>query len=434
MTAGGGIADPSATELRAAGLAALAASGLVYLPVHLVLTDGAGLEFGVLAGAVPFIPAYVAGVILACRFRGSRNVTAGAAIVAVLVGVTLGGAVPERTVVAVLLGLVVALQAVALALRDWREPIHAEIGLGTTVLGLEVLLAAGAIPSWQGPLLVFVPMFFLSALASRAASVWAPEVVEVAPSRAVWIRHAVWTTLALAGLMAGGAVLAVRGGVLDRIGGWLAPVGRLLVSVLAVVATTIARPILWLLDRIGVDPDALRELLEEFRRRSEADRAREQMTRPTSTWWQRLLGLLVLVWLGWLLYRSLRRLRPEAGSVEQGGRGRAAVRDVPLPDADRPPPPRPLLRREPPTDTVRRWYAEALEALQRAGVPKEPALTPDEFVPQVVASFPDVEQGFRRLTGLYDDVRYGHRRPTGETVRAAEPEIRAVLARLRRAT
>ena len=46
-------------------------------------------------------------------------------------------------------------------------------------------------------------------------------------------------------------------------------------------------------------------------------------------------------------------------------------------------------------------------------------------------TFPDLEQGFRRLTALYDDVRYGNRRPTGEEVRTATPQIRAVLARLR---
>lgn len=425
------VRAPSATELRAAGLTALAEAGLVYLPIHLVLTDAAGIEVGVMAGAVPFVAVYVVGVLLTCRFRASRNATTAAAVVAVLIGVTLGRAVPERTVVSVLIGLLVALRAVTLALRDWREPIHAEIGVGASVLGIEALLATAAIESWRAPLLLFVPLFFLSALASRATGVWAPEVVDAPATRAIWIRRAAGTAIALGAITAGAAVLAVRGGVLDRIGRWLTPVGEILVSLLATGMMLIARPILWLLGRAGLDPEALRELLEEFQRRAEANRAREQIARPESTWWQRLMGLLVLVWLAWLLYRAVRRLRPEVGSVESGGRATDVNRAVPLPDEEERLPRRSSLRREPPTDTVRRWYAEVLEALRQAGIPKEPALTPGEFVPEVVKTFPDIEQGLRRLTRLYEDVRYGNRHLSGDVVRSVEPEIRTVLTRIR---
>ncbi len=424
------VVAPEAPELRAAGLAALAEAGIVYLPAHLVLTDAAELEIGIRAGIVPFVVTYVTAVLLACRFRGSANVTMAAAVGAVLAGIALGGADLESTVLAVLVTMMVTLRAVSLGLRDWREPIHAQIGVGALVLGIEAMLAAGALAPWRVPLLVFVPTFFLGALASRATTVWA----HVDGGRGSATRQAAVATIALGGVMAGAAILAVRGGLFERVGAWLSPVANVVISVFASIVVVVLRPLFWMLDRIGIDPEALQELLEEWRRRAEVNRAVETVARADAPWWNRIVPLLILVGIGWLLYRSLRRLRPDLGAFERTNSHEGEARIAAL--ADGPGSIRRLLPRRspPPADVVRRWYAQVLMSLDERGMRKEPSLTPSEFLPQVVEAFPDVERGFVRLTRMYEDVRYGNRHVSGDLVHDAEPEIRQVLATLRRPT
>ena len=123
-----GTTRPEGRELRACGLAALAESGVLVLPLWLVLTEARGLKIGVMALAVPFVAVYVGGAMLACRFRASRNVAFGAAVLATLGGIWLGHGDLNRTVFAVLVCLLVSFRLVTLALRDWRLPIHAEVG------------------------------------------------------------------------------------------------------------------------------------------------------------------------------------------------------------------------------------------------------------------------------------------------------------------
>ena len=201
----------------------------------LVLTEARGLKIGVMALAVPFVAAYVGGAMLACRFRASRNVAFGAAMLATLAGIWLGHGDLNRTVFAVLICLLVSLRLVTLALRDWRLPIHAEVGWFALALGFEVMVAAGATDEWRGPLLLFVPLFFVAALASRASTVWtsggAGELDERV--RAAWIRRAIIATGALVGAMAAAVVLSVEGGVFDRIGVWLTPAASAVASFLA---------------------------------------------------------------------------------------------------------------------------------------------------------------------------------------------------------
>ena len=58
-------------------------------------------------------------------------------------------------------------------------------------------------------------------------------------------------------------------------------------------------------------------------------------------------------------------------------------------------------------DTVRRWYAEALLALERLGLPKPASRTPGEYLPDVARAFPESARGFTALTRAYEQVRYG---------------------------
>ncbi len=432
MIAAREVPAPDPAELRAAGLAALAEAGLLFLPAHMILSDVGELHVSAPAAAVPFVAAYVLGVLVACRFRASTKLTTAAAVVALVAGITLGAAEPQRTLIALLLSMLVTLRAVTLALRDWREPIHAEIGVGATVLGIEVLVAAGASAAWRTPLLGIVPVFFIAALASRATTVWAPVAAEEPGAGSSWIRRAAIATLGLVAAMALAPVLAVRGGLFERIGAWFSPAGTFLLSILTWLLLVVSRPILWTLSGLGVDPDAIRDLLEQWRARAQAARATSSVARPDQPWWPRLLGLAIFVGILWLLYRSLRRLRPDVGAFERTGRRSQDAPSIPLPEPEEPPARRGPLRREPPADTVRRWYAEALIALHRRGVPKDPALTPAEYLPEVAAAFPDCAEGFGHLTRVYEDVRYGNRGPTGETLHRLEGEVRRVLATLRR--
>ncbi|HEU4355647.1 MAG TPA: DUF4129 domain-containing protein [Actinomycetota bacterium] len=425
------VPTPVGPELRAAGLAALAEAGLIYLPAHLVLTDVAEARVGVAAGALPFVVAYVAGVVLACGFRASSATTAVAAALAVVAGLWLGRADLAAVPIAIIVALLVALRGVTLALRDWREPIFASIGVGAVVLGIETLLAGGALPAWRLPLLVFIPAFFVGSLGSRMVTVWAP-LEGSDPARMAWIRRAALAMIGLGAAVAAAALLTVRGGVLERIGAWLSPAGNLLLSAFIGVVAFAARPILWALRAVGVDPEAVRKALEEWRSRLDTDRAVEAASRPGTTWWSRLFALLVFLGIAWLLYRSLRRLRAGVGAFEQVDPRTVRHRGVPLPEAEETTT-TPLPRRGGlPSETVRRWYADALSALQERGMPKPPALTPAEYVPQVVEAFPGVADGFRRLTAMYEDARYGNRRLSGDVVHAVEPEVLDVLAALRR--
>ncbi len=404
-----GTTRPEGRELRACGLAALAESGVLVLPVWLVLTEARGLKIGVMALAVPFVAAYVGGAMLACRFRASRNVAFGAAMLATLAGIWLGHGDLNRTVFAVLVCLLVSFRLVTLALRDWRLPIHAEVGWFALALGFEVMVAAGATREWRGPLVLFVPLFFVAALASRASTVWtsggAGELDERV--RAAWIRRALIATGALVGAMAAAVVLSVEGGVFDRIGVWLTPAANAVASFLAWLLSQAARPVFFLVDLLGIDPDRVRELLDSLRD-SVAGRAVNQRHAGPPEIWQRMLGFLVFAAIGYAVFRAIRHFRPPAGAEPEprapGTQTEGALETAAVA------PSRPRLRRELPADAVRRWYAETLLALRRLDIVREPWQTPTEFAPVVAEAMPACANEFAQLTHAYEDVRYGSQR------------------------
>ena len=401
-----GVASPEPRELRACGLAALAESGVLVLPVWLVLTETRGLDIGVIALAVPFMTVYVGAVLLACRFRASQHLPLAAIVLAVLAGAWLGRGDLNRSVFAVVVCLLVALRAITLALRDWRLPIHAEFGWFAVALGLEVMVAAGANPEWRGPLVVIVPLFFAASLASRAATVWTTSGSSELDERvrASWIRRAGLATGLLVGTMAAAVAFSVRGGVFDRVGTWLAPAADAFASLLAWTLSQIVRPIFWLVDRLGIDPERVREFFEDLRRN--AARAADEAGRSEGpTVFQRILGLVAFAAIGYAVFRVIRRFHPKGGGAEPERPVPASATVSALEEG--PAPVLPRLRRELPADKVRRWYAEALGALRNRDVAKEAWQTPAEFVPSVAAAFPACAAPFAELTRAYEDVRYG---------------------------
>ncbi|HEX6230858.1 MAG TPA: DUF4129 domain-containing protein [Actinomycetota bacterium] len=428
------VPAPDARELRAAGLAALAEAGVAYLPLHLILTEARAIAFDVGTLAAPFLVAYVAGTLLACRFRASRSLATGALLVALLTGLYLGRGDLNRSVFTVVVSLLVGLRVVSLGVRDWRAPIDSELGWGAVALGIESILSGGSQPQWRPLLAIFVPMFFAAALASRASTVWtgagASDLDERV--RVAWIRRALVTTGGLLVAMVTAVMLGVRGGVFDRVGGWLAPVANAAASFLVFLLAQAARPVFWLVDRLGIDPEAFRRFLEDLRERGLARRAEEELERPGPSLWQRVLAFLAFAGAAYALYRVLRRFRPRLAPEERPApEGTATATTLPVEEAA--PPRRSSLRRELPVDAVRRMYAEALIALRARELSKEPSLTPGEFAPVVMDAFPEVGEGFRQLTRAYEDVRYGDLRPDRETLSGLEASHRRVLAVLRAA-
>jgi hypothetical protein len=429
MMASGEVLRPEPRELRACGLAALAEAGVLALPVWLVLTETRGLEVGVMALAVPFVAVYVGGVLLACRFRASPNVAIVAAVLAVLAGIWLGHGDLNRTVFAIVVALLVSFRLVTLGLRDWRAPIHAEVGWFALALGLEVLIAAGATREWRSPLLLFVPVFFVAALASRASTVWtsggAGELDERV--RAAWIRRALLATGALVAAMAAAVVLSIEGGVFDRIGMWLTPAANAVATFFAWVLSQAARPIFWLVDRLGIDPERVQEFLESLREGS-ARRAFDQQGAGEPSIWQRILGFLVFAAIAYTVVRAIRHFRPPTGAEpEQHAPGTQTESAIPVAEAI---PARSLLRRELPADAVRRWYAETLLALRELGIIREPWLTPTEFAPVVAGAVPGCAAEFELLTHAYEDVRYGSLRldrPALHDLESAQKRITKTL-------
>lgn len=432
MIAAREVPAPTPRELRAATFAALAESGIVYLPAHMIATESGGTHVGVLVFAPLFIAAFVGGVVLACRFRAWSNIWFVAGGISVAVGLALGHGDMNRSVFTVALVLLVCLRVLTLGLRDWRSPIQAEFGWGAVALGFEAILSAGPQPNWKPALVLFVPLFFIGSLASRATTVWTASASDELSdeTRAGWLRRALLVTGGLVVAMAAAVGLGVRGGVFDQIGAWLAPLGNGLAELLTWTLSQLARPIFWLVDQLHIDPRGVREFLESLRIR--ASRAAHQSLAPSPySFIQRILGLLAFAGVVYMLFRVIRRFRPEisAEPAVAGGPATISVSDL----GETPVPAPALFRRELPADAVRRWYAEILIELERRQLPKDPARTPAEFAPDVALAFPECSEPFRALTRAYEDVRYGSLVFDRGELKRLEGDHRAVMAALKRA-
>ncbi len=260
------LSQPDAHELRACALWALAESTVVYPPVGLFLVAVRPFGLGAQMFAIPFVVGYVGGAALAYRFRTSRNLGTAAAMVAVLVGLLVGRDGFAEAAVAALVALLVALRVVTLAVRDWRSPIHAELVWGAAALGTEAMLAA-ALPEWRALLAAFVPTFFGAALASRAVTVWSVGSPGELDERlgSSWIRRTLLAAGGLAAAMALAVVLGVRGGLFDVLGRLVRPVAEVVGSAVLWLILQAARPLFWLADRFGIDPERVREFLDRLR-------------------------------------------------------------------------------------------------------------------------------------------------------------------------
>ncbi len=419
--------------VAAAVPAALAAAAVFCLPSHTMVTAGAGATIPLAVFLPLFLVAFAVAVALATRYRSSTWVAPTVAVAAIVAGVLLGRGGVQRQVFTVLVFLLVGLGAVALGFRDWRAPIAGAFLIGAVALAVESVVGDAAPQDWGPPLIVLMPVFFVGSLASRAVSVWmTDDAEELRPDeRERWLRRAVTGALWVPVAMVAAVGLGLRNGALDHLGSFLAPVGNALVSLLVFVLAQLSRPIFWLVDKLGIDPEGARRVLDSAQRSAAraSGRAAQQVGHPSIV--GRLIGLALFVLAVWAVIRFMRRLTPEALESD---------RPVPPPTAAvtsgtlaEPPIEAPRrIRREPPADRVRRWYGEVLSGLARRGVDKDPAMTPAEFAPGVAAAYPESAVDFDALTRAYEDVRYGSTHLDRETLRELDARRRRIVATLRR--
>jgi hypothetical protein len=231
-------------------------------------------------------------------------------------------------------------------------------------------------------------------------------------------------------LLAVATVLGRQGGVLQWVGSGVFRLGAQLVALLAwALAKILLRPLSWLVTSLHVNLRALRgaaQSLEGFRKTG------AHATPGHGSMLNRVLGLLFFVALGVLLFRVLRRQRDSAERIRPS--------EFYEPQADATPFGWLRTRRRAkqrgqdlPADTVRRWYAQALLALQRRGLTKPPSKTPAEYLGDVNLSLPECAGEFTILTRAYEDVRYGNRHLDQEAIDRIEPHHLLLMETLRRA-
>jgi len=419
----------------AASLAALAESGIVFLFVMEVAAEATRATGGPLLRYPLFVALFVGAVAVGSLLRGNRVHASVVGAVAVALGLAQGlrwgnGDALGTGFLAVIM-LLAALRVVTLVRRNWQDPVAGAFLAGALLLLLEVILAPSAQPLWRHLIPVVVVVFFAGSLASRAASVMVVE--EAGPSG----RGSGRAALPVLFLVAFGCVLVLaeelggQGGILQRVG---APAHGVVVAVLTglgfLTATLLLGPASWLLHLFHFSLEPLRTMADRLRALGQTWSSGHGLG---PAWLDRMLGLLLLAAICVLLMRMIRRrlaaleraaepppARPREESAERSPWPRVSVR-------------LPFLRRELPADTVRRWYAEALVALERRGLDKPAAATPAEYLGDVVRAFPVSRSSFGALTRAYEDVRYGSLGVDRTILRRLEDGRAAMMETFRRA-
>jgi hypothetical protein len=397
---------PEVRRALPATLAAIGEAGVLFVILRDVAINEGRATGGPMASYPLFLAMFAVAVGLATAFRQSLMAKLAIPVAALGIGAlqaTVWGRGGPRSIgTAEILALFLALRVATMAVRDWREPVAESFAVGTVFLLAEVAFVARTDPL-GGLIPIIAVAFFAGELSSRAASVWLanrPEGV-LLPNRprARPQRSAVVLLVLLGVALIIAVTLGSRGGPVEVSGAFLyrwaaegiAFGGGLLAAVLL-------PPLSWLLGLVDVhiEPQSVKKTAQQIKPALSSGGA------PV----ERIIGAVVFVLILLLLLRAIRQqwklLQPEQPGPEE----------EPEPQADYVPKlrrrPRALhVRRELPVDTIRRWYAEALLALERLGLPKPPSRTPGEYLPEVARAFPDSARGFTALTRAYEQVRYG---------------------------
>jgi hypothetical protein len=430
-------------RMAAAGLAAVAEAGLIFLPVMQLSSESARSSGGPLGSYAVFLPLYVLGVVMWAGVPPLGVHTWIAAATAVGLGLAQslvwGNGDAPGTAFVVVLALLVVLRMVTLAARDWREPVRGSFFWGAVAALVEIAIAGSATLAWRSLLPVVVVLFFAGSLASRAASLTMADRpatgdrMEAARTRLLPIAG----LSVLAGILALAALLGGRHGLFQVAGGFVFGVfAWVVIAAGYVLAKVVLVPLSWMLAKLHFSLNPLRHLIHSLTQPAPGSNRRlHHVLGPP--WVERLLGLALLiaaswgiVWLIRLRWRRRAAARrpigpavPTSEPVDAGSGPRLRLR-------------RPRLHRELPADAIRRWYAEALLLLERRGLGKRPDSTPGEYLRQVTRAFPQCRTEFEALTRTYEDVRYGSLavdRSRLQVIESARGSMMEALRRSRRA-
>ena len=425
----------TAPQARPLLLAAIAEAGVIAVVAHLLLDGSGAIDVGLPVFAAVFAPVFTAAVMVMWRFADATSAPVAMAVAWVVLGVALGAGRLPPTVTAVAVCLLAAARVATLALQDWREASGVAFAVGGIVAGLEALAAGGAQRSWGATLVVAIPVFFGASLASRAAIAWNDAEDDVAASEArldvSWMRRP-WRLAALTGSVA--LVAITLGGTIDRLAGWLAPLGRAVATVVLAIVSQLVRPLFAVFERLDANTEGASELIERIRRSAEANTlAAAERPDPNSGGGglSRVLALLFLVALVVVAIRTFRRFRRVPTTTAPLGHATLGHERADLPEAAERSAPSLRRRRELPHDAVRRAYLEALQALAARGFAKARDVTPAEFERTIAASHPALAVDLSALTRAYEDVRYGAATFTGASLEALERHRRSLLSALR---
>jgi len=433
------LKDDPVRSLPAATAAALAESGVIYLVVRLLIGQATGAVNGILMWYPAFVAVFVGATALAVLFRRHRSLpmwlATGSAAAGAIQGRLWGvGGVGEMGI-CVIVALFVAGRVLSLGVYDWRNPIEASFAWGAVILLVEVLLGGAIGSGWRPLLAPITALFFVGSMASRAASVRLAAAPETGLEPVEGVESGRRMTFLLMLAFGGGVVLLIlfggSGGGLALLGRVVFPGLRFFVIALAWIMGELARPVIWLADKVHLDLSGLKELGTRLANGTGSTDPHHAHAIPPVA--QRILGFLVI---GGVITLLVLWIRWKEGSFEWESTRReeqiAVVTDSTHPKVKLPRR-RPSLRRELPADTVRRWYAEALLVLEQRGLPRRGYLTPGEYIGDVAKAFPGCANGFHELTRAYEEVRYGSRTFGDDALRVLEPRRALVMDVLTRA-
>lgn len=415
---------PGGPDVLPATLAAIAEAAVLFLPARTMLSQFEQATGGPLFVFPLFVAVFAAGVGLATRFRHLRQVPPLTALAAAALGLLQGTAWSpspslEGVIFAIIISLALATRVIALAFRDWRNPMKASFLVGALALLGEVLVGGDAASGWGPIATAAVPIFFGGALASRAASVRlsseAPAGSEdlSAAERAHAESSARMAMLMILGLgvVFGLALLLSRSGdTLGLIGRYMTDLVSFVLGIGVFIASQAFHALVWVFSHVHIHfagtghrslPTPVQTGLHHPPRLKPPSAAQGEL--------RRLIGLGVLAGVAALLYWGVRRRRTTLVERSRSAFDEEAVSGVErLERPERPPRTAGRWRRAAlSADTIRRWYGEVLLALERRGLSRVPSLTPGEFAAAVAAAFPEASEPFARLTSAYEHVRYG---------------------------
>jgi hypothetical protein len=399
----------AARSVVPAVLAAVAEGGLIFLLVRSTVTEATGATTGPLVLLWAFLATFagmvaVGAIARAWRWTPIGFAVAGAGLAVAQAGSWNGGKVDGATVLLVgIVSMLVAFRAATIALHDWNDPAGAAFGWGAFALLGAILI--GSHGGFDDVLPVVVALFFVGHLASRTAVI----LLFGAPTGGATGVGGRILRLAGASLALLVAAFVVLGPVGRRTGllGFLArivdPVVGALAGALIWVLVQLARPFLWLAERMTFDVEGVQRLLDRLGGEGEQEGQRRIVEENSSV--ERLatlallLGIVLIV--VWAIRRQRNRLERMAAEAED------LPDTTPVAGPDRVRARRRRGRRELPEQTVRRWYAEALIALEDKDLERDPSWTPDELLTKASEAFPEAATGLRTLTRAYERVRYG---------------------------